>query len=95
VSEQAVGKATVSGFGIPRRGNTHPFPGPWKHGALKTRLDLAFRGGQMYVAGPPENKNGNSGLKRLKLADAWRVREVETGSWRSRPRWGRSTSWWR
>jgi hypothetical protein len=54
-------RAAVSGFGILRRRKTDPFRGPWKHPALKTRLDLAFRGGRVYVTGRPENENGDSG----------------------------------
>ncbi len=46
-----------------RKGKTDPFRGPWKRPALKTRLDIPFRGGRVYVAGRPESENGNSGLK--------------------------------
>ena len=61
VSEDRVGKTAASGFGILRRGKTDPFRGPWKHPALKARLDLPFRGGREYVTGWPEKQNGNSG----------------------------------
>jgi hypothetical protein len=60
--EESVGKTAASGFGIFRRGKTDPFCGPWKHPALKTRLDLAFSGSRVYVTGQSENENGNSGL---------------------------------
>jgi hypothetical protein len=51
----SAGKTAVSGFGILRTSKTDPFRGPEKHPALKTRLDFAFRGGQVNIAGPPEN----------------------------------------
>ncbi len=61
VPDESVGKAAVSGLGILLRGRTDPFRGPWKHPALKTRLDLAFRGGRGYFTGGSERENGNSG----------------------------------
>jgi hypothetical protein len=61
VSDESVGKAAVSGFGIFRRGKTDPFRGPWKQPALKTRLGLAVRAGRVYVTGQSENENGNPG----------------------------------
>ncbi len=62
--EESIGKGAVSGFGILGRGKTGPFRGPWKDPALKTQLDLVFRGRQVYVTGRPENENGNCGLYR-------------------------------
>jgi hypothetical protein len=41
------------------RRRTDPFRGPWKLPALKTRLDLASRGGRVYVTNWPENESGN------------------------------------
>jgi hypothetical protein len=61
VSDDRVRKTAASGFGILRRGKTDPFRNPWKHPALKTRLDIPFRGGRVYVTGWPESENGNSG----------------------------------
>jgi hypothetical protein len=66
--EDRVGKMVAWGFGILRRGETDPFHGSWKHPALKTRLDLPFRGGRVYVAGWPVDQNGNSGLE-LEVSD--------------------------
>ena len=50
------------GFVILRRGKTDPLRGPWKHPALKNRLDLAFEGGRANVTERPENESGNSRL---------------------------------
>ena len=49
VSEDGIGKTATSGFGILRRRKTDPLRGPWKRPALKTRRDLAFRGGRTYL----------------------------------------------
>ena len=75
--DESVGKAAVSGLGILRRGRTDPFRGPWKHPALKTRLDLAFRGGRGYFTGGSERENGNScaGINRHEVENARVSRE--------------------
>jgi hypothetical protein len=51
VSKESVGKTATSGVGILRRRKTDPFRGPWKHPALKARLDTAFRGARVYAPG--------------------------------------------
>ena len=61
VSEARVERGSVSSFGILRRGKTGPFHGPWKHPALKTRLDLEFRGARVYITRRAKTENGNSG----------------------------------
>ena len=71
VCEDRVGKAAVSGFGILRRRKTDPFRGPWKHPALKARLDIGFRGARVYITDRPENENGNSGSKALPSPSFW------------------------
>jgi hypothetical protein len=38
------------------------FLGRWRHRTLKTRLAIAFRGGQVYVVGWVGGHIGNSGL---------------------------------
>jgi hypothetical protein len=48
VSDGSVGKAAVSHPGIPRGQRTDPFRGSWKLPAVRTRLDLAFKGSQVY-----------------------------------------------
>ena len=60
MSEESVGKAAVRALGLSGEGKTDPFRDPWKHGALKTRLDFAFRDGAAYITGRPEVDNGNS-----------------------------------
>lgn len=60
MSEDRVGKAATSGLGILRRGKTDPFRGPWKHPALKARLDIEFRGARVYITGRAKTESGNS-----------------------------------
>jgi hypothetical protein len=79
VSEESVGVAVVSGVAILRRGKTDLFRGPWKHPELKTRLDLAFRGGQVYVTGQSESEKRKSVLIRIaggRRAAGCRLRSV-------------------
>jgi hypothetical protein len=38
------------------------FQSPWKHLALKARLDIEFRGARVYITGRTKTENGNSGL---------------------------------
>ena len=61
VSEARGERGAVAVFGVLRRGQNDPFPGPWKHPALQTRVTIAFGGGQEYVIGRREVDNGNSG----------------------------------
>ncbi len=56
-----VRRTAASGLAILQRGKTDSFRGPWKHPALKTRLDIPFRGGRVHVTGRPEIENGSSG----------------------------------
>jgi len=67
VSEARVERGSVSSFGILRRDKTGPFHGPWKHPALKTRLDLELRGVRVYVTRRVRTENGNSGSMRLSV----------------------------
>jgi hypothetical protein len=61
VSETSVGKAAVSGAGTLRRRKTAIFRGPWRQPALKTRLNLASRGGRAYADRRLRIEKGNSG----------------------------------
>ena len=61
MSEARVERGPVSSFGILQKGKTGLFHGPWKHPALKTRLDLEFRGARVYITLRAKAENGNSG----------------------------------
>jgi hypothetical protein len=62
VSEESVDREAVSDFGILNAGEIGPFRPRWKLRMLKTRLAIAFGGGQLYVVGRVGVHNGNSGL---------------------------------
>jgi hypothetical protein len=62
VSEESVERETGSGFGVLRSGKTGPFRPRWRLRTVKTRLAIAFGGGQMYVVGRAGVDDGNSGL---------------------------------
>jgi hypothetical protein len=59
---EGIGRKSGS-FGLweSRRSRTGSFGGRWRHRALKTRLDVPFRGGRVYVIGWPEIETGNLG----------------------------------
>jgi hypothetical protein len=44
-----------------RRGRTGSFGGRWRRRALKTRLDIPFGGGRVYVIGWLDIETGNPG----------------------------------
>ena len=60
MSEDTVGKTTTLGLRILRGGETDPLRGSWMHSALKTRLNIEFRGARVYITGRAETENGNS-----------------------------------
>ena len=61
MSEESVEREAGSCFVILRSGKTGPFRPRWKLRTLKTRLAIAFGGGQVYVVGRAGVHNGNSG----------------------------------
>jgi hypothetical protein len=74
VSEAQVESGSVSSFGILRRGKPGPLHIPWKHPALKTGLDIEFRGARVYITRWGITGNGNSGLRFHYGAAHWRSR---------------------
>jgi hypothetical protein len=59
-----------------RRDKTGPFHGPWKHPALKSRLDLDFRGAGGYISlwAKTENLNSWANFPVDTLGAVWSVR---------------------
>jgi hypothetical protein len=62
VLEKSIAREAVSGFGILSAGGIGAFRVRWKLRMLKTRLAIAFGGGQLYVVGGVGVHKGNSGL---------------------------------
>jgi len=55
VSKASVERGAVSDFGILRSGKSGGFGWRWRLRTVKTRLTLAFRGGQAYVVAGSES----------------------------------------
>jgi hypothetical protein len=67
VSEESVERKAGSCFVILRSGKTGAFRPRWKLRTLKTRLAIAFGGGQVYVIGRAAVHNGNPDSTRASL----------------------------
>jgi hypothetical protein len=87
VSETSVGEAITPDFGTFKRGRAGPFRGRWRRRASKTRLAIAFGGGQAYVVGRGGVHNGNSGLDvirsiKMEIGDLMQGEDITTNSLR-------------